>query len=263
MRFPAGLSARLARHRVLRAFNRESAPAIFHLSPLVQHFPSEAHLENVSPETEWHSPRACLLAARQVGAPVVWLGGTEPLFHPAIGELAATLAESGHYVFLHTSGAGFRKRIHEFKPVPRLYLCFEIPAIEESAKPSLTAASNGAISFQTVAEGIRIARLSGFHICVHCTIGSARTPREIAARITQLRTYPLDGVVVSSQGSHSRASNDASSAGLLAQAMRLIPARRWRSFSRLLEISYQDHGVVSRQEASRSSREASACEESA
>jgi prophage DNA circulation protein len=257
MRFPAGLSARLARHRVLRTFSRGFAPAIFHLSPLVKHFPLGVRLENLSPETEWHSPAACGQAAAQIGAPIVWVGGTEPLLHPAIGEVAATLVEKGHYVFLLTSGSGLRKRIHEFKPVSRLYLCFEVA---EDGPSALAAEDDERVCFETVAEAIRVARLSGFHTSVHCSVSETTESLALAARIASLQTRRVEGIIVSSKGTFPTASR---SAKLLAAATQLIPARGWRSFSRLLEASYQQHASVSRDLAGRQSREASACEESA
>ena len=258
MRFPVGLSARLMRRRFLNNVSREHAPAIFHFSTLVKRVLPGTRMDSVTGETEWHSPQACVQAAAQAGAPVVWIGGTEPLFHPEIGEVTSALAASGRYVFLHTSGAGLRQRIHELKPVPRLFLCYEVP-VEDSGTSGPVE-----LSSETVAEAIRLSRLSGFLICAHLTVSAPTSVGSVAARIGSLRDQGVDGIVVSSAGALSDATTDASRKDLLAQEVRRIPAEGWRSFSRLLERSYpQTHGFSARERSKTGAPEAGACEETA
>jgi hypothetical protein len=267
MRFPAGLRARLVQRRLLHAFGREDNSAIFHLSPLVKHFAARAATENLSPESEWHTAKASVQAAREAGAAVVWLGGTEPLFHPAIGEVSSVLAETGLYVFLHTSGVGLRKRIHEFKPVDRLYLTLEIPTHDAAGSPGHSPLSQG-LPLGTALESIRIARLSGFHVCAHFTIAGTTSGADIAAQIDALHPQHLDGIAVSSGGASHIASNHTIFAETLAAATQLIPSSRWRGFSRLLETSYEqvaEHAIlpVSESANQRQNSNAEACEETA
>src|SRR2546430_15359761 len=54
-------------------------------------------------------------------APVVWIGGSEPLLHPEMGQLTRCIAAIGRDVFLETDGALLRRRIHEFRPVSRCF----------------------------------------------------------------------------------------------------------------------------------------------
>jgi hypothetical protein len=237
MRFPAGLRARLLQREVLHGFRREASSAIFHLSPLVQHFPASLPTESFTPETEWHSAKACTQAALQARAAVVWLGGTEPLFHPAIGEVSAALVDAGFYVFLHTSGMGLRKRIHEFKPVDRLYLTLEIPV--PAAAPEGRNPLGQSVPLQTVLEGIRVARLSGFHVCAHFTVGETTFAANIAALLDAPLPQHLDGITASSVGASLTRARHSSFARTLADAVGLIPSSGWRSFSRLLEASNQ------------------------
>jgi hypothetical protein len=236
MKFPAGLRARLLQRRFLRPFARNSSSPIFQLSPLVRHFPCDHQPDSAVPESEWHSAKACVRAAEQARASVVWLGGTEPLFHPAIGEIADGLTNSGRYVFLHTSGAGLRKRIHEFKPVARFYFVFEMPLHNLSGSQSPSALGQ-TVPVLIVNEAIRVARLSGFHVCAHFNVGET-CPAEIAAQLDALRPQHLDGAILSSGGACASELRPASTAQALGQISQLIPSTGWRNFSRLLEASY-------------------------
>jgi hypothetical protein len=238
MWFPAGLCARLVQRRLLHGFSRENNSAIFHLSPLVKHFTARVATENLVPESEWHSAKACVRAAQEARAAVVWLGGTEPLFHPTIGEVSSALVDSGMYVFLHTSGVGLRKRIHEFNPVNRLYLTLEVPAHDAAGSQGRNPLSHG-VPFATVLEGIRVARLSGLHVCAHFTIAETTSAADIAARIEAIQPQRLDGIAVSSGGARQIPLGHTIFAEALAAATQLIPSSGWRSFSRLLEASYE------------------------
>jgi hypothetical protein len=243
MRFPAGLRARLLRRSFSRVFGSESPSGIFHFSPL-KNLPAGVRLEKPGSEAEWYSPEASVQAAEKAGAPVVWLGGTEPLFDPAIGEVASALAESGRYVFLHTSGVGLRKRIHEFEPVPGLYLTLEIPGSGASARNGKAASE--AARAEVVFDAIRGARLSGFHVCGHLSVDETTSRQEIAESIRSLEAREVDGIVVSSGGGCSQHSKSEAATSTVAEAVRLIPSTGWRSFSRLLESSYSQHVVAER-----------------
>lgn len=260
MRFPAGLTVRLLRQRVSQAFRSERPRAIVPLSPLVRDFSRTAPSETSSPDTEWHTPKACVRAVEQANAPVVWLGGVEPLFHPAIGDVAAALAESGRYVFLHTSGAGLRQRIHELKPVPRFYLTVEIP-LDCGIDSASSREPSANVSFQTVVEALRPARLSGFFLCAHFAVSGGTLAAQVAARLRSLEALGLDGIVVSSGNAFSARPTDPSAADALVRVTRLIPSYGWRRFSRLLQTSCQQGAVA--EVPDREPRSTGACEETA
>lgn len=252
MRFPAGLRARLLQRSFLESFGSESS-AIFHLSPMIRYFPASARHDNQTSDSEWHSARSCVRAAAQARAAAVWLGGTEPLFHPAIGEVVSALNNNGYYVFLHTSGAGLRKRIHEFKPVDRLFLTLEVPLNNAAhSKPQ-----SAEVSFSTVLEAIRVARLSGFHLCAHFTVSEAANTADLASRIALLESHRLDGMVASSGSSYRSAA--------LGQATQLIPSSAWRYFSRLLQSSSRQAAELANSQplSGTPAQDAAACEESA
>lgn len=220
MRFPAGLRARLLRRSLLQSLRPGFPSGILQLSPLVRRFPPGAgDAAMTNPESEWQSAEACAQVAEQARAVAVWVGGTtEPLFHPNIGEVICSLADQGHYVFLHTSGVGLRKRIHEFEPVNRLFLTVEVPLGSGSAQLHAAAL-----------EALRVARLSGFHRCAHFTVSESDDLSALVSSIARLESCRLDGLLVSSGNSHSMA--------VLSEATQLIPSFSWRYFSHLLQSS--------------------------
>lgn len=259
MHFPAGLSARLIRRRISASFRTAPIPAIFHL-PLTQPSCAAASSDEV-PDCEWHTPAACVRVAAESRAPIVWLGGIEPLSHPNIGDVASALVAKGHYVFFHTSGEGLRRRIHEFQPVPRLYLTFEIPLHSDNPE-HLPKGSGSDASIRAVAECIRAARLSGFYVCGHFTIGDRPSPAQLASRIQEFSKRGLDGLAISSRGVTSSAECNAPSPARLDEFTRLIPSLGWRRFSRLLDSSYS-RPVPSHEFSGSPSPAENACEESA
>ena len=259
MHFPPGLSARLIRRRISASFRATPVPAIFHL-PLTQPSCAAASSDQVA-DCEWRTLDACVEAAAESRAPIVWLGGREPLSHPNIADVASALVTKGHYVFFHTSGEGLRRRVHEFQPVPRLYLTFEIPLHSGGPEDSWKG-SGSDTSIRAVAECIRAARLSGFYVCGHFTIGNESSPAQLVSRIREFSERGLDGLAISSRGVTSGAESNAPSPDRLDEFTRLIPSLCWRKFSRLLESSHC-RPVPSREFAASTSRAENACEESA
>ncbi len=59
-----------------------------------------------------------------------------------------------------------RRRIHEFRPVSRLYLVLPLNGLEDVHDSRAQHTGN----FRATMEAIRTAKLSGFHICIETTI---------------------------------------------------------------------------------------------
>jgi hypothetical protein len=113
MRFPARLSAKLAKARVA-GFFRGARPA--HLIDFVD-AAEVLHAGSAHPIS--HERIRSLLVSP---APILWIGGSEPLEHPGIAHLVRAIVQGGRFVFLETCGALLRRRIHEFQPVLQLFL---------------------------------------------------------------------------------------------------------------------------------------------
>jgi MoaA/NifB/PqqE/SkfB family radical SAM enzyme len=234
MKFPLRLSLDLLRTRASRVFSNDHANGtIFHLSPAVFSTTDQKEIEAESdPGAAVMEIPASVLS--RTAAPVFWVGGEEPLQHPVIGRIAGALNQAGRNVFLHTNGEKLRQRIHEFRPDARLFLTVELAGRE--AAHDLATGRPG--SFRRVIEGIRAAKLSGFHVCAHVTAKPDSNLCEIGELFESLDNYGVDGYIVSSGGlMNDPAISNKVRAGL--DEMRaLIRCSRWEYFSSLLEDSY-------------------------
>ncbi len=126
-----------------------------------------------------------------------------------------------------------RRRIHEFQPVPRLFLTVRLDPgarlhTSKSPRPSPS---------ELAAEGIRAAQLSGFLICVHARVQPETDPAEVAELIRFSRSIDVDGIVVSpaNGGSNCATPDAATLQRKMAEARKLIGNKWWEAFSRLVE----------------------------
>jgi len=120
---------------------------------------------------------------------IAWIGGAEPLEHPEIARVTSALLAANRFVFLETDGRLLRRRIHEFKPVPRLFLtlrfdCGAAPAEREEAH-------------DVALQAIRVAKLSGFLICANLVIHANSELGELELLKERLATHDVDGMLVS------------------------------------------------------------------
>jgi hypothetical protein len=171
-----------------------------------------------------------LSRVRASSASLVWIGGDSPLQHARIGHLAREIVNCGRTVFVEMDGTLLRRRIHEFRPVSRLYLVLPLHGLED-AHDSRTKQSG---NFRATMEAIRTARLSGFHICIETTIFPESDRSELIALANFISTLGVDGWI------HKRpvsAVNDKAAATALQSARNLIPSRHWRTFSALLDLT--------------------------
>jgi MoaA/NifB/PqqE/SkfB family radical SAM enzyme len=205
---------------------------IFHLSAAVLPALHKNGAKNVSRENG-HSAAESVRAAARTAAPVLWIGGSEPLEHSEVGRVAFALNGKGRNVFLHTDGQRLRQRIHEFNPDPRLFLTVELAGRE--ALHDRSTGRPGA--FRRVIEGVRAAKLSGFHVCAHVTVNEKSEVSGTGDLFELLDRYDVDGYVVSS-GGRTPLAYDSAAQERLEEIRALVRCGRWESFSRLLEASY-------------------------
>lgn len=233
MNFPLRLSLDLLRGKVSRAFaNGRDALMIRRLSPAA-FAPDQSEIEaesNLSAAV-MEIPAAVIA---QTTAPVLWVGGEEPLQHPVIGRIAAALNQAGRNVFLHTNGARLRQRIHEFRPDPRLFLTLELGGRAE--RHDEVVGQQGA--FRRAIEGIRAAKLSGFHVCSHISVNSSTDVCETGELFEFLDRYDVDGYIVSSGGRAAEAAAGTELQEKLDEIRALVRCSRWEEFSVLLESSH-------------------------
>ena len=261
MRFPLRLTADLIKARIAQKFQGTggSSPILL-IRPLEQANPST--LDATAFFAGQKTGTELLAGVRASGAPVVWIGGAEPLQHPEMGQLARCIAGHGQHVFLETNGILLRRRIHEFRPVSRLFLTVQLDGLERSH--DFRAGRAGA--FQLALEGIRAAKLSGFLICVHARIDAESKVAEIAELIQFARALDVDGFVIAhAAGALNVANRDGDALRQkTAEARKLIGSRWWEIFSQLVEAALNcGHEAAQPSLAARSvEQEADANEES-
>ena len=269
MRFPLRLTADLAlglATKTLRGANPHRL--ILHLAPVTRtaapsRRPAESSRLSAS-DLQLISSDMCLDAVRRSSGPVVWIGGGEPLLHPEIGRLARRIVDTGRHVFVHIDGARLRRRIHEFRPVSRLFLTVQFEGFEQGH--DRRARREGA--FRQAVDGIRTAKLSGFLVCAHIVAHSDTDLAELEQLHSHLVARDVDGFVVLPANNFLReASQQKESEPLrrrLHAARAQIRSRRWQLFSRLLESSLPAAKFlgVSHQELASGGAATAACEES-
>ncbi len=212
MRFPALLSAKLAKARIAGIF-RGARP-----TPLVDFVDAAEVLHAGSAHPISHERIRGLLVSP---APILWIGGSEPLGHPGIAHLVRAIVQSGRFVFLETSGTLLRRRIHEFQPVPQLFLTIRSDGPPPSAGSNLR--NPGA--FELALEGLRAARLSGFFTAVHSSICEDSDISCLQALSVILSDADVDGWMITAAAAGDPAS------GKAREARNLVPNAQWRWLS--------------------------------
>ena len=238
MKFPLRLTLDLWRGRLFPAGGDGSGAAvIFHL-PAARLPALHQNGFDHSADADSHTAADSVRIAAQKKAPVLWIGGSEPLDHAEVGRVAFALNARGRNVFLHTDGRCLRQRIHEFRPDPRLFLTVELAGREAFHDRYVGTPGR----FQRIMEGIRAAKLSGFYVCAHLTVTGKTEPCETGELFEFLDRYDVDGFIVSSGGSEPTIPRTAHQEKL-EELRAFVRCSRWEHFSRLLESSYAGRTV--------------------
>lgn len=238
MKFPLRLTLDLWRGRLFSSgADGDVGFPIFHLPASSLPAIHEKGFEHVAVAGS-HSAADSVRTATKSKAPVLWIGGSEPLEHAEVGRVAFALNARRRNVFLHTDGQRLRQRIHEFRPDPRLFLTVEVAGRQAFHDQSVGRSG----SFQRAIESIRAAKLSGFHVCAHVTVTNHTEPCETGELFEFLDRYDVDGYIISSGGKAQTASTKAYQEKV-EELRELVRCGRWENFSRLLEASYAGRTV--------------------
>jgi len=230
--FPLRLRAELLRARLLKSLRGKSAQNL-----IARVNPAAARLcaQQEGASSPGGKSNSELLTLLQTGfAPIVWIGGSEPLLQPAIGNLARRICDCGPTVFVETDGVLLRRRIHEFRPISRLFVTVKFHGLEQVH--DLRSGRSGV--FRAAVEGIRAAKLSGFLICAHALIDEETRLEDIAELKGYLGALDADGLLVSASPHAVNAMNRGSDAlrSKVSEARQLIGNVGWERLSRLLEL---------------------------
>jgi hypothetical protein len=229
LRFPLRLAADLAKARIARIGRGDSAALAVLLVRPIEQAHSSSFESKFSAEAK--AGTELLSFVRESAAPIVWIGGPDPLLHPEMAQLTRCINGHGQHVFLETDGALLRRRIHEFRPVSRLFLTVPLNGLEKSH--DLRAARPG--SFRNAVEALQAARLCGFFTCIHARVHEDTHLDEIAALLVFGNTLDVDGFVISPTAPSSANPCSASLQQKTAEARKLIGNSWWQFFSRLAE----------------------------
>jgi hypothetical protein len=176
-------------------------------------------------------------ALKTPACPILWLTGTadplslDTLSSPGVGKFTRQLRNAGRTVFLETDGTLLRRRIHEFRPDAWLYLTVRLYGTPHAH--DLRMRRSGA--FALAMEGLRAAHLSGFLICTHVVVEPDTQLHEINLLLQQLCGMNLDGMIITAESDASKEQRETAIA-----ARGLIGNAGWASFSRLVQLSFDE-----------------------
>ncbi len=233
LRLTADLGLALATRGVSDPYGRHP---ILHLSPDTD-FDTVSALSSNQPGEVSSQPGALVPRYR---SPIIWIGGAEPLDHHDVARFANALAASGRSVFLETSGAALKRRLHEFKPSSRFYFTVRFDGVSAHIRRD---AQDGA--FQVGAEAIRMAHLAGFFVCARLVLRPDTVPDELIKLHAEIRKLNVDGFLITA------AALSPDLAKRAAQVRRRLLNRRWALLSSLLDASASPRLVLDSTEIER------------
>jgi len=198
MVYPGRLLFSLTRYLVARKLGRASRfPWVLMLEPLFRCNLSCSGCGRIREYGEYAalmlSPKQCLEAAREAGAPIVCLTGGEPLLHPQIEAIVELLTSARYYVFLSTNGLLLEASLPRFRRNP--YLCFVVHLDGLREEHDALVGREGV--FDTAVSGIAEAKRRGFRVHVNTTVYKGSDPDGIGELFLFLSSLGVDGIIVS------------------------------------------------------------------
>jgi hypothetical protein len=223
LRLTADLSLALAARAIS---NKPGSPPILHLSS-ENNFDSASMIAaagaSESKDPSFHS----VARVSRFRSPIIWVGGAEPLAHPQAARFANALAASGRHVFLETSGASLKRRLHEFQPNSRFYFTVRF----DGRQPLGGNRTSGEGALRVGLEALRMARLAGFLTCAHLVLPSDAAAGHIEPLQAEIQKLDIDGFLVTCAEFAPELQK------LAVHLRRRLLSRRWALLSRLLDAS--------------------------
>jgi hypothetical protein len=225
MTFSLRLTADLGLALAARALSKKSdSPPVLQLSS-ENNFDSAAISSAEGRAERKDSSFRSVRSVSRFRSPVLWVGGVEPLDHPEAARFANALAASGRHVFLGTSGASLKRRLHEFQPSSRFYFAVRFGGRQPS--PNHPTSREGA--FRVGLEALRMARLAGFLTCAHLVLPSDAAAAEVEPLLAEIQKLDTDGFLITCEESTLELEK------LAVALRRRLHGRRWALLSHLLD----------------------------
>jgi hypothetical protein len=192
MTFSLRLTADLTLALAARAFgNKQGYPPILQLSPDTNFHTASASFSTSSWQADDSSSQSGTLVSRY-RSPILWISGAEPLDYPEVARFTNALAASGRSVFLETSGALLKRRLHEFQPSDRFYFTVRFDGLASSHDQRNAREGTFAVGL----EAIRMARLAGFLTCALLVMHPQTAPGELEQLHAGIRKLDIDGCLI-------------------------------------------------------------------
>jgi hypothetical protein len=223
MTFSLRLTADLTLALAARGFGKKQGyPPVLQLSP-------DANFQTISSSISASSQQADVSSSATLvsryRSPILWISGAEPLDFSEVARFTNALAASGRSVFLETSGALLKRRLHEFQPSDRFYFTVRFDGLA----PSHDQHSSREGAFAAGLEAIRMARLAGFLTCALLVLHPHTAPSEIEQLHAEIRQLDVDGFLIT------RAALSLELETAVKQLRRRLLSRRWALLSSLVE----------------------------
>ena len=138
------------------------------------------------------SVEECLASVDEAGAPIVSICGGEPLIYPGIGPLVRGILKRHKHIYLCTNGMFLRRRLHEFRPTPRLFINVHLDGLEQTHDRAVERQG----VFRAAIDGIRAAKQAGFLVCTNTTIYRETDLAEIDQLFAYLTRLGVDGFLL-------------------------------------------------------------------
>lgn len=135
----------------------------------------------------------CLESVDQAGAPIVSIGGGEPLIYPEIGALVKEIFDRRKHIYLCTNGVYITKKLDQFRPSHRFFFNVHLDGLEDTH--DLMVERKGV--FKAALEGIQAAKKAGFLVCTNTTIYKETNLAEIDRLFGYLSRLGVDGFFLS------------------------------------------------------------------
>ena len=225
MTFSLRLTADLTLALAARAFgNKQGNPPILQLSPETNFQTASARFSTSTHQAVDGASQSGTLVSRY-RSPILWISGAEPLDSPEVARFTNALAASGRSVFLETSGALLKRRLHEFQPSNRFYFTVRFDGLASSHdQPN---AREGALAVGL--EAIRMARLAGFLTCALLVTHPHTAPGELEQLHAEIRQLDVDGFLITCAALSPELENT------VKQLRGRLLSRRWALLSGLVE----------------------------
>lgn len=187
MRFPIGLSARLATYIVRKQLAQQKyVPLVLMLEPLfacnLKCATCGRIREYKDRASDTMSLDECVGAASECPAPVVSICGGEPLIYPHIVPLVEKLTGMGRYVYLCTNGVKLIEAIGNLRPSRHLLINVHIDGPAEVHDALVR--KDGA--FEAAVNGIVVAAKQGFQVTVNTTVCRQTNMTQLDALMSML-----------------------------------------------------------------------------